>query len=78
MATVYNFVTQSDMEVDLNQVTDHEAAQLMPQHPVVQSLYTLLRAQGRSVLAALTEVLTIQLMSGGQRKFIHVREGGRT
>jgi hypothetical protein len=78
MATLYNFVTQSDMEVDLNQVTDHEAAQLMPQHPVVQSLYTLLRAQRRSVLAALTEVLTIQLMSGGQRKFIHVREGGRT
>jgi hypothetical protein len=78
MATLYNFVTQSDMEVDLNQVTDYEAAQLMPQHPVVQSLYTLLRAQGRSVLAALTEVLTIQLMSGGQRKFIHVREGGRT
>jgi len=74
---LYNFVTQSTQEVDLGHLTDAQAVALIPQHPVAQSLYTLLRAQGYPVLEALTELLKIQLMSGGQRKFIHVREGGR-
>ena len=74
---LYNFVTHSEQEVDLGQLTDAQAVELIPQHPVAQSLYTLLRAQGAPVLDVLTELLRIQLTSGGQRKFIHVRDGGR-
>jgi hypothetical protein len=74
---LYNFVTNTTQAVELATLTDAEATELIPQHPVAQSLYTLLRAQGYPVLEALTELLKIQLTSGGQRKFIHVREGGR-
>jgi hypothetical protein len=77
VAMLYNFVTHTEASVDLGHLTDTEAVELIPQHPVAQSLYTLLRAQGSPVLEALTELLRIQLTSGGQRKFIHVREGGR-
>jgi hypothetical protein len=74
---LYNFITHTTQSVDLGQLTDDQAVQLIPQHPVAQSLYTLLRVQGYPVLEALTELLKIQLTSGGQRKFIHVRDGGR-
>jgi hypothetical protein len=74
---LYNFVTNRTQAVDVSTLSDAEAVQLIPQHPVAQSLYTLLRAQDHSVLEALTRLLEIQLTSGGQRKFIHVRDGGR-
>jgi hypothetical protein len=45
--------------------------------PSTRSCYQLIRAKGVSVLQALTEVLMAELSSGGHRKFIHVREGGR-
>ena len=76
MPTLYNFVANRTVAVDVSSLTDAEAAELIPQHPVAQSLSTRFRAQGYPVLEALTELLEIQLMSGGQRKCIHVREGG--
>jgi hypothetical protein len=74
---LYNFVTDTTEPVDLAHLTDAQAVELLPQHPVAQSVYTLLRAQGYPILEALIEILKIQLVSGGQRKFIHVRDGGR-
>jgi hypothetical protein len=60
MPMLYNFVTDTTQVIDLDRLTDAEAAELIPQHPVAQSLYTLLRAQGYPVLEALTELLKIQ------------------
>jgi len=74
---LYNLMTHTTQAVDLDQLTDADAAELIPQHPVAQSLYPLLRVQGLSIVEALTELLKIQLASGGQRKFFHVRDGGR-
>jgi len=75
--TLYNFVLNAMEAVDPETLTDEQASQYLPQHPVAQSCYQLLRAKGDSIVAAMTDILMIQLMSGGQRKFIHVREGGR-
>ena len=77
MLKLYNFVTQAEVEVDVDTLTDDEVVVLIPQHAVAQSLYTLFRVQGVSTVEALTEVLKMQLMSGGPRTFIHVNEGGR-
>jgi hypothetical protein len=76
--TLYNF-SRGTMEahVDQETLTDEQAMHYLPQHPVAQSCYQLIRARGVSVLQALTEVLMAELGSGGHRKFIHVREGGR-
>lgn len=84
MAHVYNFVAHGDGDVpgkvvfvDVTSLTDADARELIPQQPVAQSLYSLMRVQGFSIVEVLTEILKIQLASGGQRKFIHVRDGGR-
>jgi hypothetical protein len=75
---LYNFVTDAMVEVNVQALTDVEAVEFIPQHPVAQSAYHLLRAKkDATVLEALTDVVMVTLWSGGQRKFIHVRDGGR-
>jgi hypothetical protein len=70
---LYSFVAQAPVELDLMSLTDAEAVTCIPQHPVVQSLYALLRAEGFTVREALIEVLKLQLLSGGQRTVRHTR-----
>jgi len=72
-----NFLLDTTEEVNPEALTDEQAIHYLPQHVVAQSCYQLLRAKGNSILEAMTDILMIQLMSGGQRKFIHVRDGGR-
>ena len=74
---LYNFVTDAMVDVDVTTLTDEEAVAFIPQHPLAQSAYHLLRADDKSVLEALTDIVMVTLLSGGQRKFIHVRDGGR-
>jgi hypothetical protein len=74
---LYNFATDQTEDVNIPELTDAQAVQFIPQHPLAQSAYHLLRAKDASVIEALTDVVMVTLLSGGQRKFIHVRDGGR-
>jgi hypothetical protein len=84
MPLLYSFVRNTTQVADLSRLTDSDAVELIPQYPIAQSLYSLLRAQGYSVVAALTELLKIQLASGGQRnlstygKRAELMDGDRT
>jgi hypothetical protein len=76
VAMLYNFVTRTEEEVDLKHLTDEQAVRYLPDSPVTRGCYHLLRAQGYEILEALTDLLKLHLVAGGQRRVVPQHNGG--